>query len=175
MFRNIKLVNRWKYTVNLYQYLYSITRLIIYVLYLISTGGRRDRDRMVVGFTTTYAIIACHHWCCEFESRSGRGVQHYMIKLVSDLRQVGNFLRFPPQIKLTPHDITELLLKVALNTIKKTKFTLCILYCVLCFMRHHYKFCQRKLMTSMRCFLSNSLTSGIVNTVWYFSTIVKPI
>jgi hypothetical protein len=32
---------------------------------------------MVVGFTTTYAISAYHHWCCEFESRSGRGVQHY--------------------------------------------------------------------------------------------------
>jgi len=35
--------------------------------------GRRGRDRMVVGFTTTYrmyAIGAYHHWsCCEFESR----------------------------------------------------------------------------------------------------------
>ena len=38
-----------------------------------------------------------------------------MIKFVSDLRQVGDFLRvfrFPPPIKLT-----EILLKVALNTI----------------------------------------------------------
>ena len=49
--------------------------------------------------------------CC-----SGRGAQHYVIKFVSDLRQVGGFLRFPPPIKLT--DITEILLKVALNTIK---------------------------------------------------------
>jgi hypothetical protein len=24
-------------------------------------GGRRSRDRMVVGFTTTYAISAYHH------------------------------------------------------------------------------------------------------------------
>jgi hypothetical protein len=24
-------------------------------------GGRRGRDRMVVGFITTYAISACHH------------------------------------------------------------------------------------------------------------------
>ena len=38
----------------------------------------RGRDRMVVGFTTTYTISAYHHWCCGFESRSGRGVQHYM-------------------------------------------------------------------------------------------------
>jgi len=37
------------------------------------------RDRMVVGFTTTYAIKAYHHRCCEFKSRSGRGVQHYVI------------------------------------------------------------------------------------------------
>jgi len=37
---------------------------------------RRGRDRMVVGFTTTYAICAYHHWCCGFESHSGRGAQH---------------------------------------------------------------------------------------------------
>jgi hypothetical protein len=36
---------------------------------------------MVVGFTTTYAISAYHNWCCEFESRSGWGVQHYVTKL----------------------------------------------------------------------------------------------
>ena len=38
------------------------------------------------------------------ESRSGRGVQPYVIKFVSDLRQVGGFLRvlqFPPTKKLT--------------------------------------------------------------------------
>ena len=38
-----------------------------------------------VGFITTSAISANHHWCCEFESRSGRGVQHYVIKFVSEL------------------------------------------------------------------------------------------
>ena len=67
-------------------------------------GGRRGHDRMVVWFTTTYAIGAYHHWCCEFESRSGRGVQHCVINFVSDLRQVGGFLRvlrFSPPIKLT--------------------------------------------------------------------------
>jgi hypothetical protein len=37
-------------------------------------GGRRGRHRMVVGFTTTYAITAYHHWCCEFEARSGRAI-----------------------------------------------------------------------------------------------------
>jgi len=40
--------------------------------------GRHGRVRMVAGFTTTYAISAYHHWCCEFESWSGQGVQHYV-------------------------------------------------------------------------------------------------
>ena len=53
--------------------------------------GHRDRDRMVVGLTTTYAISTYHHWCCEFESRSGRCVQQYVIKFVGDMRQVGGF------------------------------------------------------------------------------------
>ena len=35
---------------------------------------RRGRDRMVVGFTTTYAISAYHHKSCEFESHSWQGV-----------------------------------------------------------------------------------------------------
>jgi hypothetical protein len=45
------------------------------------------------------------------------------VAFVSDLRQVGGFLwelRFPPPIKLTANDITEILLKVALNTITLT-------------------------------------------------------
>jgi hypothetical protein len=42
-----------------------------------------------------------YYTCCEFESQSGRGVQQYVIKFVSDLREVGGFLRFPSQIKLT--------------------------------------------------------------------------
>jgi len=39
-----------------------------------SRWGRRGRDHLVVGFTTTYAISAYHHWCCEFEPHSWRGV-----------------------------------------------------------------------------------------------------
>ena len=44
-------------------------------------GGCISRDHMVVRFTTTYAISAYHYWC-EFESRSGQGIQHYVIKFV---------------------------------------------------------------------------------------------
>ena len=47
-------------------------------------------------------------------------IQHYVIKFVSDLWQVGGFhrvFRFPIIKKNDLHDITEILLKVALNTI----------------------------------------------------------
>jgi len=58
--------------------------------------GHRGRDRVVVGFTTTYAISAYHYWCCEFESRSGRGTQHFVKKKFIDLRQVGGFPQVYP-------------------------------------------------------------------------------
>ena len=115
---------------------------------------------MVVKFTT-YVISAYRHWCYEFESRSRRGVQQYVIKFVNDLRQVGcflndlwqvgdflndlrqvgcflndlrqvgdflndlrqvgDFLLFTlPSNKTDSHDITEILLKGALNIIKQT-------------------------------------------------------
>ena len=48
-------------------------------------------------------------------------IQHYVIKFVSDLRQVGGFLRVLSPVssinKTDHHDITEILLKVALNSI----------------------------------------------------------
>jgi hypothetical protein len=49
-------------------------------------------------------------------------IQHYLLKFVSDLRQVGGFLQFPPLIgNITDHHaITEILLKVVLNTITLT-------------------------------------------------------
>jgi hypothetical protein len=48
-------------------------------------------------------------------------IQHYVIKFVSDLRQVRGFLwvlRLPPPIKHR-HDITKILFKVTLNTINQ--------------------------------------------------------
>jgi len=95
--------------------------------FLSFSWDRYGRGRMVVEFATTYAISSYHLWCCEFESRSGRGVLHYVIKFVSDLRQFGGFLRilrFPPPIKTDRHDITEILLKVALNAMIKPNQTM---------------------------------------------------
>ena len=75
-------------------------------IFLFVKEERGSRDRMVVEFTTTCAISAYHHYSCEFEHRSGEvySIQHYVIKFVSYLRQVGGFLQvlpFPPPIKLT--------------------------------------------------------------------------
>ena len=60
-------------------------------------------------------------------------IQHYVIKFVSDLQQIGGFLwvlRFPSPIKLTAA-IIEILLKMALNTINQTK-PLAYLFSFLC-------------------------------------------
>ena len=71
--------------------------------------GCCSRDRMVVGFITTYTI-------------SVYSIQHYVIKFASDLQHVGGFLRvlqFFTTNETDHQDITDIsiLLKLALNTI----------------------------------------------------------
>ena len=98
------------YTILIFDILIVLTMFLVFILFhsvLIRiqniSEGRHDRDRMVVGITTTYAISAYHHLCCEFQYRLGRGVQHYVIKFVISLQQVDGFLRIlrcPPPIKL---------------------------------------------------------------------------
>ena len=77
--------------------------------------GLRGRDRMVIGFTTTYAISAYLPIPTKVVGSNPvhgevYSIQLYVIKFVSDLRQVGGFL-----------DFTELLLKVTLITINQTQ------------------------------------------------------
>jgi hypothetical protein len=84
----------------------------------VSTSGRRGRDRMVVDLqllmqsvpitTKIVSSIPVQARCTryKFDSRSGEvySIQHYVIKFVSDLGQVSDFLQapeFPPPIKLT--------------------------------------------------------------------------
>jgi hypothetical protein len=87
----------------------------------IKKKGRPGRDRMVVGFTTTYAISVnppnivslnpAHH---EVYS-----IQHYVIMFVRAIRAAGWFsvgTRVSSTNITDCHDITEILLKVALNT-----------------------------------------------------------
>ena len=70
--------------------------ICVYYVYMFLLWDRRDRDRMVVGFITNYAISSYHHYRCEFESCSGEvySIQHYVIKFVNDLRQVSGFIRY---------------------------------------------------------------------------------
>ena len=73
--------------------------------------SNRSLAHMVVRFKTIYAIITYHH-----------SIQQSLIKFVSDLRE-GQW--FSPDIpvssinKTDRHDIAEIFLKVALNTINK--------------------------------------------------------
>ena len=62
---------------------------------------------------------------CSVHSRSGRGVQHYVISFVSDLRKVGGFPC--PSVSSTHktdrQHIAEILLKMLLNTTEPTNQT----------------------------------------------------
>ena len=91
-----------------------------------SSRGRRGRDRMVVGFTTTYAIGAYHHWSCvafDFRSVEMYSIQHYVIKFVSDF-VAGCWFSSGTTVSSTNntdrHDITEIVLQRALNNINQT-------------------------------------------------------
>ena len=67
---------------------------------------------MVVGFTIAYAISAYHHKCCEFESHSGGVLDIALCDKVCTPVSSTN--------KTDRHNIAEILLKVALNTISLT-------------------------------------------------------
>jgi hypothetical protein len=55
---------------------------------------RRGHDGMTVGFTTTCAISSHHHDICSNPAHGEAYLMlNYVIKCVSDLRQVGGFLR----------------------------------------------------------------------------------
>ena len=77
---------------------------------------------MVIGFTTTCAIIAyitTNIVSLNLTHGEVYSIQHYVIKFVSDLWQVLVFSPCTPVSSSKPdrHDITEILLKVALNVI----------------------------------------------------------
>ena len=88
-------------------------------------SDRRGRDRMVVGFTTTFQsvpittkVMSSNPFHSEVYS-----IQQYVIKFVGDLRQVCGFspgTQVSSINKTDSHDIAEILLKVALNTITLT-------------------------------------------------------
>ena len=80
-------------------------------------------------------------------------IQHYVIKFVSNLRQISGFFlstSVSSTNKTDSHDITEILLKVALNTINQTKpqeqslysaINFCLFYFSFFYLLHLY-FCS---------------------------------
>ena len=84
-----------------------------------NTRGCCGRDRMVVGFTATCAISAYHHSSCEFEPHSWQGVLDTTLcnKVCQWLATGQCFSPVSTTNKTDLHDITEILLKVALNII----------------------------------------------------------
>ena len=91
---------------------------------LILEKGCRGRDHIVVGFITTCAISAYHHLSCEFEPRSWRGVlDTTLCDQVCQWLATGQWFSpgtpFSTSNKTDRHDITEILLKVTLNTINQ--------------------------------------------------------
>jgi hypothetical protein len=81
---------------------------------------------MVVGFRTTYAISAYHHQCCEFKSCSWWGVLNTTL-CDKVFWWLATDLWFSPGTAVSSsnesdrHDITEIVLKEALNTISLMK------------------------------------------------------
>ena len=84
------------------------------------------KSLMVVGFTNTCAIGANHHQSCEIELRSWRGVlDTTLCDKVHQWFATGWWFSVGTPVfsnnKTVLHDITELLLKEVLKTIKQTK------------------------------------------------------
>jgi hypothetical protein len=100
--------------------------------YIYLTQGCRGRDCMVVGFTTTCAIGVYHHYSCDFEPRSWRGVSH--TTLCDKVCQwLATGLWFSPGTlvsstnKTDHHDIVEIVLKVVLNTINLNHLSIIVI------------------------------------------------
>ena len=117
-----------------------------YILHQFDWRGRCGHDCMVVELPVQSVPITTKVVSLNFVHGEVYSIQHYVIKFVSDLQQVGGFfrvLRFPPPIKLTA-TITEILLKVALNTINHKTINLigiCVYIKEFIFTSHYRKHC----------------------------------
>jgi hypothetical protein len=92
--------------------------------------GRRGRVRMMDEITTTYALSAYHHLRCEFETRSWQGVLNTTLcdksyQWLATGRWTSPGTPASSTNKTNCYDITDILLKVALNS---TTITLAFYY-----------------------------------------------
>jgi hypothetical protein len=120
--QNLTIVGIKKYYENLTNWL----SWPIIPFYPVKVVLRRGLDRMVVGFTTTYAFSAYHHESCGYEPRSWRGLLNKTLcdkclSVTCDRSVVFSGYSNTSTNKTGYHDITEILLNVALSTINQTK------------------------------------------------------
>jgi len=82
--------------------LFNVYTLFVEHYFLKILRGRRGHDRMVVDLQLPLQSV--HITTNVVSSNPTQAIQHYVMKFVSDLRQVSCFLLvlwFPPPIKLT--------------------------------------------------------------------------
>ena len=108
---------------------YILHRLSSWLWLCLLARGRRSRDRMVVGLTTTCAISTYQYWSCEFKSRTWRGVLDTTLcdKVCQWLpagRWFSSCIPVSSTNKTDRHEINEIILNVTWNTMNPT---LCIL------------------------------------------------
>ena len=110
---------------------------IFYPLLFIIFNLRGRRGRMVVGFTTTCAISAYYQISCEFDPRSWRCVlDTTLCDKVCQWLATGRWFSLGTLVSSTNktdhHDITEILLKLALNTININQSIFNLYYITVC-------------------------------------------
>ena len=85
--------------------------------------SHRGCDRMIDGYATNCAINAYHHLSCDFEPRSWRGVFYATFYKVCQCLATGRRFSSGTTVSTTNkterHDITDILLKVVLNTLSQ--------------------------------------------------------
>jgi hypothetical protein len=106
IFDCINIINRISIAISI---TYFVTRERCVLFQLLT--GTSWRDRMVVGFTTVYAISAYHHWCCGVRISIGARCTTLSDKVCQWLATGQWFSPGPPVSstnKTDRHDITEI-------------------------------------------------------------------
>jgi hypothetical protein len=103
------------------RYVFIITCVINLYFTFVSTVFLLDFGTVLTVVFFLHSITSCFpDYMVRIRSGEVHSIQQYVITIFSYFQQVGGFLRIlriPPPIKTELHDKTEILLKVALNTI----------------------------------------------------------
>jgi hypothetical protein len=154
---------------------YFISLNWIYYWSINSSWGRRGRDGMVVKFTTTCVISAYHQQSCDFESHSWRGVlDTTLCDKVCQWLPAGRWLSQGTPVSATnntdPHDIAEILLKVALNTINLSPNFNSSLICTRCFNAVYEWVDQQRADIILLSFSASIIEHKFINAYLSFQT-----